>query len=116
MGVKICQCTCILALYTVRDYMWCHRLNDDARSATPAWSKPQLDWIKCNIDCALFEDDGKFVVGISFRDSLGHLIQAHCMVFPFVTTTVECEATTLQHGLRVTFDFGLSRVVFEIGC
>jgi hypothetical protein len=58
--------SCVLALDTVHDYMWCHRLNDDVESATPVWSKPQIDWIKCNVDCALFEVEGKFGVGICF--------------------------------------------------
>jgi len=79
----------------VRDYMWCHRLNDDVQSATPVWSKPWADWIKCNFDCALFKTEGKFI-GICFRDIFGHLIQANSMVFPFVTTATECEVTTLH--------------------
>jgi len=56
----------VLALDTIRDYMWCHRLNDDVKSTIPAWYKPQADWIKCNVDCAFFETVGKFDVGICF--------------------------------------------------
>jgi hypothetical protein len=31
--------SCVLALNTVRDFMGCHRINDDVQSATPTWSK-----------------------------------------------------------------------------
>jgi len=96
--------------------MWCHRLNDVVESATPVWSKPQIYWIKCNVDCALFEAEGKFSVGICFRDNLGHLIQVNSMVFPFVTTATECEATALQQSLQIALDLGLNRVVFESDC
>nr|ABN08526.1 hypothetical protein MtrDRAFT_AC157488g18v2 [Medicago truncatula] len=60
--------------------MWCHRPNDNVQSATLAWSKPHAYWIKCKVDCALFKVDEKFGVSISFRYSLGHLMQAHSMV------------------------------------
>jgi len=45
----------VLAMDTICDCMWCHHLNDDAQSDTPVWSKPQTDWINCNVDCALFK-------------------------------------------------------------
>jgi len=35
--------SCVLALDTVRDFMWCNRSNDTMQSATPGWSKPQAD-------------------------------------------------------------------------
>jgi len=58
--------SCVLALDTVRDFMWCNRPNDTMQSPTPGWSKMQADWIKCNVDCALFEAEEKFSVGICF--------------------------------------------------
>jgi len=50
----------------VQDIMWCNRPNDTLQPATPRWSKPQADWINNNVDCALFEGEGKFGVGICF--------------------------------------------------
>jgi ribonuclease HI len=38
------------------------------------------------------------------------------LVFPFVTTVAECEATALQQALQIAFDLGLNRVVFESDC
>jgi len=50
------------------------------------------------------------------QDCLGHLIQAQSMVFPYVTTTVECEATALHQTLQIALDLDLNRVVFEVVC
>jgi hypothetical protein len=110
------RASCVLALDTVRDYMWCHRLNDNGQSTTSIWSKPQVDWIKCNVDRALFVVEGKFGVGICFRESRVHLIQAHSMVFPSVTTAAQCEATALQQSLQIALGLGLNQVVFETDC
>lgn len=38
------------------------------------------------------------------------------MVFPSITTAIDCEATTIQQALQTAFDIGFNRVVFEIGC
>jgi len=108
--------SCVLALDTVHDFMWCNRPSDTLQPATPRWSKLQADWIKCNVDCALFKAEGKFGVGICFLDSLGHLIQAHSMVFSSISTAVEGEATALQQALQIALDLGLNRVVFETDC
>jgi len=108
--------SCIILLDIVRDFKWCNRPNDNVQPATPVWSKPPTDWIKCNVDCALFEAERKFGVGICFRDSLGQLIQAHSMVFPSIPTAAECEATAIQQTLQISLDLGLNRVVFEIDC
>jgi ribonuclease HI len=96
--------------------MWCNRPNDTMQSATPGRFKPQADWIKCNVNCALFETEGKFGVGICFQNNLGHLIQAHSMVFPSISTAAKGEATALQQALQIALDLGLNRVVFETDC
>jgi hypothetical protein len=36
------------------------------------------------------------------------------MVFPSITTAVECEGITLQQALQIALDLVLNRVVFEI--
>jgi len=46
------KASCLLALDTVRGYMWCHRLNVDAQTVDRIWAKLSSEWIKCNLDCA----------------------------------------------------------------
>jgi hypothetical protein len=57
-----------------------------------------------------------FALVYVFRDNHGHLIQVHSLIFSFVTTVAECEATTLQHAFQIALDCGLSQVVFESDC
>jgi ribonuclease HI len=38
------------------------------------------------------------------------------MVFPFLTTAAECEATALQQAVQIALDLGLNRVVFKSDC
>jgi len=38
------------------------------------------------------------------------------MVFPFIPTVAECEATSTQQALQISLDLGLNRVVFETDC
>ncbi|KAK2426613.1 two-component response regulator ARR10 [Trifolium repens] len=60
--------------------------------------------------------EGKFGIGICFRDSMGSFVQAHTMIFPFVVTPAECEATTMMHALKLALSNGFERVIFESEC
>jgi len=64
------------------------------------------------MDCALFEAEGQFGVSICLCDSLGRLLQAHYMTFPYIATTTECEATALQQAIQIALD----KVAFETDC
>jgi hypothetical protein len=77
--------------------------------------KPEENWLKCNVDGAIFSAKGKYDIGICFRESLGSLVQAH-MVFPLIVSSIECEATTLQHALLIAVSCGFERVKFESDC
>jgi ribonuclease HI len=100
----------------VRDYRWCNHLNADTQTVDRTWAKLSTEWIKCNVDCALFEVGGQFGVGICFRDNLGHLLQDHSLTFPYVATTAKCVATALQQAIQIALDKGLNRVIFETDC
>jgi hypothetical protein len=69
----------------VRYFNWCRNiLNIDP---TPirvlTWEKPNANWLKCNVDGATFIIEGKFGIGICFRDSMSSLVQTNIMIFPF---------------------------------
>jgi ribonuclease HI len=38
------------------------------------------------------------------------------MLFPFIASTIECEATALQHALLIAVSCGFERVKFESDC
>jgi ribonuclease HI len=71
---------------------------------------------KLYIDEALFMSERKFGVRICFWDSSGSFVQAHTKIFPFKVTTLEREATALQHALLLTTSNGFERVIFESDC
>jgi hypothetical protein len=78
--------SCRLALDMIWDFNWCcNMLNTDL---TPThvltWEKPSANWLKCNVDGAIFMIERKFGIAIWFRDSMGSFVQLHTMIFPFV--------------------------------
>jgi len=58
-----------------------HAHENVAASVTLSWVKPARNWLKCNVDCALFTIEGCFGVNICFRDNLGSFVQVRLMLF-----------------------------------
>ncbi|GAU24354.1 hypothetical protein TSUD_49430 [Trifolium subterraneum] len=106
------------AIDLIGDYKWCCSAlaTPQSLSHVQMWGKPEENWLKCNIDGALFTSEGKFGIGICFRDNHGFLVKAHTMVFPFEVTTTECEASALKHALLIDMAKGFERVIFESDC
>jgi hypothetical protein len=107
--------TCRLATDIVSDYTWCCNMLDTTQSSPPVhrWKKPEANWLKCNVDGAIFSTEGKFGIGICFRNDQGILVQAHTMYFPFEVTLNKCEASTPKHTLLIALSSDFERVVFE---
>ncbi|XP_045802731.1 uncharacterized protein LOC123896382 [Trifolium pratense] len=88
-------------------------LNTDPTSAyVLTWKKPSTNWLKCDVDGAIFMIEGKFGIGICFRDSLSSSVQTYTMIFPFIVTAAECEATTMKHALALALSNGFERVIY----
>ncbi|MCI46746.1 hypothetical protein A2U01_0067987, partial [Trifolium medium] len=47
---------------------------------------------------------------------MGSFVQACTMIFPFVVTVVECEATAMKHAVALALSNGFERVIFESDC
>jgi ribonuclease HI len=61
--------------------------------------------------------EGKFGIGICSRKSSGSFVlQAQIMVFPFLASAIECEATALQHALLIVVYCGFECVKFKSDC
>jgi hypothetical protein len=56
--------------------------------------------------------------GICFHESSDSHVQTHIIVFLFIASAIECEATVaaLQHLLLIAVSCGLEHVKFEKGC
>ncbi|KAK2453306.1 two-component response regulator ARR10 [Trifolium repens] len=110
--------SCMLALDIIRDFNWCRNMlnMDPALTHVLTWEKSSANWLKCNVDGAIFITKRKFINGICFCDSMCSFVQAHTMIFPFVVTTAECEATAMKHALGLALSNGFERVIFESDC
>ncbi|GAU47271.1 hypothetical protein TSUD_280940 [Trifolium subterraneum] len=110
--------SCRLAFDLIRDFNWCHNMLNAYHMPTHVhtWEKPLVNWLKCNVDGAIFTTEAKFGIGICFRDSSGSFVQAHTMTFPFEVTAVECEATAMKHALALALSNAFERVLFESDC
>lgn len=64
------------------------------------------------MNCALFIYEGYFGVEICFRDSSGHLAQAHTL-FSHIILVIEYEATTFLIDMKITIDRAFERVAYE---
>ncbi|GAU50981.1 hypothetical protein TSUD_238540 [Trifolium subterraneum] len=107
-----------LASDLIRDFNWCRNMlnTDPTHTHMLTWKKPSTNWLECNVYGAIFTTEGKFGIGICFRDSLGSFVQANTMIFPFVVTAAECEATAMKHALALALSNGFERVIFESDC
>lgn len=77
-----------------------------------SWEKPAQNWLKCNVNCAIFIYEGYFGVEICFCDSSRHLAQAH-RVFSHIILVIECEATTFLIDMKITINWVFERVAYE---
>ncbi|KAK2371628.1 two-component response regulator ARR10 [Trifolium repens] len=110
--------SCRLALDMTRDFNWCRNMlnTDPTPTHVLTWEKPSANWLKCNVDGAIFMTEEKFGIGICFRDSMSSFVQAHTMIFPFIVTVAECEANAMKHALKLALSNGFERVIFESDC
>ncbi|PNY00401.1 replication protein A 70 kDa DNA-binding subunit [Trifolium pratense] len=104
-----------LASDLIWDFNWCRNMlnTDHTLAHVLTLKKPSKNWLKCNVDGAIFTTEGKFGISICFRDSLGSFVQAHTMIIPFVVIIAECEATAMKHALALALSNGFERVIFE---
>jgi hypothetical protein len=51
----------------------------------------------------IFLIEGKFGIGICFRDRLSSSVQARTMIFPFVASASECETTAMKYAITLAF-------------
>lgn len=82
-------------------------------SSTRRWQVPQQDWVKVNVDAAIFGDTGTFGIGGVIRDANGRLVRAMCKQELGSWSPREAEALSLKEVLSWTKRYGFTRCVFE---
>ncbi|XP_074369140.1 uncharacterized protein LOC141710128 [Apium graveolens] len=93
------------------------QLNSGNNTGTPLairkWEKPQVSWVKINIDDALFEDIDCIGLGSVVRGSNGQFIMARSSRQDVLIPPREAEAMCLKESLVWLKDKGLQKCVFE---
>ena len=83
---------------------------------TVLWAKPPPPFLKCNVDCALFNNNSVAGYGLCFCNSTVHFIDgmsnfSHCSLMP-----VEAEAWGLLEAIKFVFAKDMSSVIFKSDC
>ncbi|KAL8114292.1 hypothetical protein AgCh_021227 [Apium graveolens] len=93
------------------------QLNSGNNTGTPLtirkWEKPQVSWVKINIDAALFEDIDCIGLGSVVRGSNGQFLMARSSRQDVLIPPREAEAMCLKESLLWLKDKGLQKCVFE---
>jgi len=77
---------------------------------------PDEEYVKCNIDAALFTDQGCFGVGMCLRNSRGRFIKALSKWYDSIPTPLEAEALSLRDAIYWLGQLDLSKVHIELDC
>ncbi|GAU12587.1 hypothetical protein TSUD_131970 [Trifolium subterraneum] len=52
----------------------CNNVSGTTESDLVRWEKPDLDWVKCNVNVAFVSGSGRTSMGLCFRDNSGHFM------------------------------------------
>ena len=77
------------------------------------WQRPLPGFVKCNIDAAIFREEGKSSWGIVVCDSQGLFLHAATRVVHGVFHVRELETMGLREALSWIKQLGFKRVIFE---
>ncbi|MCH88735.1 RNA-directed DNA polymerase (Reverse transcriptase), partial [Trifolium medium] len=81
-----------------------------------SWQPPHPEFVKCNIDAAIFSTEKKIGMGACVRDATGRFIIAMSSYINGVMTPAEGEAWALQQGITWMAMLGYQKVCFELDC
>jgi hypothetical protein len=77
------------------------------------WLKPLPATMKCNVDCALFNNNTITGYGLCFRDSTGQLVLGMSNYAFFSSSPTEAEALGLLEAIKLAVEYGYQSVTFE---
>jgi hypothetical protein len=70
------------------------------RAEQPRWVKPELGWIKCNVDAAFQTENGQGATGGVLRDEEGRFLEAQAIAYNHCMDALMAEAYACRgrHG------------------
>lgn len=100
---------------------WNARISDTTNKESTStlhrtWNPPEIGWLKCNVDAALFKYENKVGFGAILRDDQAKFVAArvgclNCVFDPGIAEAYACKET-----LKWIQAKGLSKVVIESDC
>lgn len=112
----------ILIVQRAKDILhewWCiqhHSNRDPNLQLVTSWSKPPPTHLKCNVDCALFQNNFITGYGFCFRNPLGHLVLGVSNFIHQSSLPIEAEALGLFEAIKFAIAENMSSVIFESDC
>ena len=80
------------------------------------WTKPQVDFVKLNVDAAFDSDSGTGGTGAIIRDHTGFFVTGGRWSLQHVEDAATAEGHALRNGLLLAGQVGCNRVIVESDC
>ena len=77
------------------------------------WTKPDIKFIKLNVDAAYYVDEGVGATAAVIRDEKGMFLAAQCIFITHAASAVSTEARAMIDGLAFANSLGFPRVEAE---
>ncbi|XP_074327738.1 uncharacterized protein LOC141665650 [Apium graveolens] len=112
-GIKAAVSNLLIKWRKAQDEKLCDVSHTRRSIAVSKWEKPQQNWVKINIDAALFEDIGYVGMGSIVRGADGQFLLAHSVRREGMVPPREAEALSLKEALSWLKDKDFRRCIFE---
>ena len=83
------------------------------RSNEATWLRPEIGWLKCNIDAVIFQQEGFMGYGWVLRDDEGVVIAAKNGVMNGLVDLAMAEAMSCREALSWLKSLNISKVIVE---
>jgi hypothetical protein len=88
----------------------------ESNSFNQKWVPPLEDWVKANVDAAVFADSGKMGVGCVIGDHNGRFLAATSQGNERITEPELAEALAVRCALKFIFDQSWKKVIIALDC
>ncbi|CAN1146055.1 Putative ribonuclease H protein At1g65750 [Linum perenne] len=89
-------------------------VSSDKDSSCSKWHPPPLGKVKCNIDAALFQEEGRWGMGAVLRDASGTLLHYRMNAADGCPNPTECEALALVEAINWLRSLPYNNIVLEL--
>lgn len=88
----------------------------ESNAFSQKWVPPPEDWVKANVDAAIFADSGKMGLGCVIRDHNGRFLAATSQGIERITEPELAEALAVHCALKFIFDQHWKKVIIASDC